>query len=139
MAAIVDFTYYSTVYMGEPIAADDFPQFEARAERQIKNATHGRSAEYADLPAFQQNAIVEAICAQIEYLNLKGFEVSYAGASGTGFTVGKVRVEGSKAAGASGGASSVCVGAIAALEQSGLLNPAVPVVSSAVIDPLWGV
>lgn len=130
--AIVDYEYYAQTYMGEPIAENDFPQFEARAERQIKLATHGRAAEYAALPAFQQEAIKEAICAQVEYINLKGLEVTYAGSSGTGFTVGKVKIEGSKTAGASAGSGSLCVGAIAALEQSGLLNPAVPVIKEGI-------
>ena len=43
------------------------------------------------------------------------------------FTVGKVSVTGGGAAARSGGASMISPQAVAYLEQTGLLNPAVPV------------
>lgn len=126
--AIVTYDYYTQTYMGETIAATDFPQFEAKAERLITQITHGRAAHFAALPAFQQAAIQEAICAQIEYYGLMGLDVSIAGETTSGWTVGKVRVDGGSANKATGSVTMVSPSAIAALEQTGLLNPQVPTV-----------
>ena len=124
---IVTETYYNDTYMGEPIAAADFPRAEARAERIITQITHGRAANYAALPSFQQEAIQQAICAQIEYYAMYGVEVSISGKTADGWTVGKVRVDtGAGGSASTGPASMVCPSAIAALEQTGLLNPQVP-------------
>ena len=139
--AIVTYEFYTQVYCGEAIAECQFPQYANRAERQIVNLTHGRAAEYAALPAFQQTAIQHAICAQIEYLFLEGKEITVNGNSSGGWSVGKVRVDkggsGSKASAAS---TMICAGAIAELEQTGLLNPQVPVVSDpTLLSYPWGV
>lgn len=123
--AIVTYDYYVNTYMGETIAQTEFPRMEARAERIINQITHGRAANYATLPAFQQDAIQEAICAQLEYYAVDGIEISISGKTADGWTVGKVRVDAGKSASATGAASMVCPSAIAALEQTGLLNPQV--------------
>ena len=139
--AIVTYEFYTQVYCGETIAECQFPQYANRAERQIVNLTHGRAAEYAALPAFQQTAIQYAICAQIEYLFLEGKEITVNGNSSGGWSVGKVRVDkggsGSKSSAAS---TMICAGAIAELEQTGLLNPQVPAVSDpTLLSYPWGV
>ena len=126
--AIVNYTYYTTTYMGEPIAETEFPRAEARAERAIAQITFGRSANYADLPAFQQEAVQTAICAQVEYYALMGTDISVNGEAASGWTVGKVRVDAGASGAKTGAASMVCAAAIAALEQTGLLNPQVPTV-----------
>lgn len=123
--AIVTYEYYTGTYMGETIAAADFPKYEAKAERLITQITHGRAANYAALPAFQQSAIQEAICGQIEYYTLMGLDVSIAGETSSGWTVGKVRVDGGSSSKASGAVTMVSPSAIASLEQTGLLNPQV--------------
>ena len=123
--AIVTYDYYINTYMGETIAQTEFPRMEARAERIINQITHGRAANYATLPTFQQDAITEAICAQLEYYAVDGIEISISGKTADGWTVGKVRVDAGKSANATGAASMVCPSAIAALEQTGLLNPQV--------------
>lgn len=120
--AIVTLEYYQDTYMGEAIAADEFPRAEARAERLITQITHGRAANYAALPTFQQSAIMDAICAQIEYYALNGVDISISGETSSGWTVGKVRVDGGDKNKATGAVSMVCPAAIAALEQTGLLN-----------------
>ena len=120
--AIVTFSYYSTVYNGEPIAEQDFPRAESKAERLVTQITHGRAANFAALPAFQQEAVREAICAQIEYYGLMGLDVSIAGELSNGWTVGKVHVNGGSSGSAIGAASMACPAAIAALEQTGLMN-----------------
>lgn len=139
--AIVTYEFYSTTFLGETIAQDDFPRAEARAERLIAQITHGRATEasFAALPPFMQAAVKDAICSQIEYYALNGIDVSIAGETSSGWTVGKVHVNGSSKACATGAASMVCPSAVAALEQTGLLNPAVPVVEARQGFPWWGV
>lgn len=136
--AIVTLSYYTDTYLGETIAAADFPRAEARAERLIAQITHGRAtaATFAALPAFQQAAVTDAICAQIEYYALNGVDVSIAGETSNGWTVGKVHVNGSgNSKAATGAASMVCPSAIAALELTGLLNPQVPTLGDPPIAP----
>ena len=137
--AIVTYAYYTETYMGETIAEADFPKFEAKAERLITQITHGRATHFAALPAFQQQAIQEAICGQIEYYELMGLDVSIAGEMSSGWTVGKVRVDGGSAAKATGSLSMVSPSAIAALEQTGLLNPQVETAGEPARVPYpWG-
>lgn len=140
--AIVTYSYYKDTYLGEPIASDDFPQAELKAERLITQITHGRAANYAALPAFQQAAIRDAICAQVEYYSIMGTDVSVSGETSTGWTVGKVRIDGGLKGKDTGAASMVCAAAIAALEQTGLMNPQVPTLGDPPIAPWpwgWGV
>ena len=141
--AIVTLEYYNETYLGETIAEADFPRAEARAERIIAQITHGRATAetFAALPAFQQAAVQEAICAQIEYYALYGVEVSISGKTADGWTVGKVRVDGgSSAAARTGAPTMVSPSAIAALEQTGLLNPHVATVGEPPQVPYpWGV
>ena len=137
--AIVTYSYYTDTYMGEPIAEADFPRAEAKAERLITRITHGRAADYAALPAFQQQAIQEAICGQIEYYGLMGLDVAIAGEMSSGWTVGKVRVDGGNASKATGAVTMVSPSAIAALELTGLLNPQVPTIGEPANVPYpWG-
>lgn len=140
--AIVTYEYYSTEYMGEPIAETDFPRAEAKAERIVTQITHGRTADFAALPAFQQDAVKEAICAQIEYYSLMGTDVSVNGESGAnGWTVGKVHVNGhaGNAALRNGASTMVCAAAVAALEQTGLMNPQVDTIGELPRVPYpWG-
>lgn len=137
--AIVDYAYYTGTYMGEPIAEADFPRAEAKAERIISQITHGRAANYAALPSFQQQAIQEAICAQVEYYGLMGIDVSIAGETSSGWTVGKVHVNGGNANKATGAVSMASPSAVAALEQTGLMNPQVETIGEPARVPYpWG-
>lgn len=138
--AIVTFKYYSETYLGEPIAESDFPRAEAKAERLVNQITHGRAAKFAALPAFQQDAVKEAICAQVEYYAMMGTDVSVNGdTGGGGWTIGKMHINGSgsSASSATGAASMVCAAAIAALEQTGLMNPQVTTVGEPSMLPFW--
>lgn len=137
--AIVTYEYYTGTFLGEAVAESVFPQMEAKAERLVNQITHGRAANYAALPAFQQQAIQTAICAQIEYYSLVGVDVSVNGETASGWTVGKVRVDAGSKATASGAASMVGAATIAALEQTGLLNPQVPTLGEPPRVPYpWG-
>lgn len=140
--AIVNYAYYAETYMGETVAESDFPRLEARAERVVSQITHGRAANYAALPAVMQEAVKTGICAQIEYYAVMGEDVAITGEMSNGWTVGKVHVNGSARASATGAASMVCPAAIAALEQTGLLNGQVPTLGEPPSAPWpwgWGV
>ena len=138
--AIVTYEYYAQTYCGETIAECEFPQYANRATRQIVHLTHGRAANYAALPEFQQTAIKNAICAQIEYLFLEGTQITVNGSSAGGWTVGKVRVDKGGSGNATGATTMICAGAIAELELTGLLNPQVPTLGDPVLLPYpWGV
>ena len=139
---IVSFEYYSNVWLGEPIAENEFPRAEAKAERAVNQITFGRSADFAGLPAYQQEAVKGAICAQVEYYALMGTDVSVNGdTGGAGWTVGKVHVNGgSGAAGSRTGAQSMlCTAAISLLEQSGLMNPQAALVGELYAPQPWEV
>ena len=127
---LVDFEYYSNTYLGEPISAEEFPRAEAKAERAVHLITYGRARDFDALPAFQQQAVRDAVCAQIEYYAIMGTDVSVNGdTGGAGWTVGKVHVNGGTGAAAAktGASTMLCAAAVAALEQTGLMNPQVDV------------
>jgi hypothetical protein len=140
--AIVCIEYYKNTYFGEPIATAEFQRATTRAERAVIQITHGRAANYAALPEFQQAAIRDAICAQIEYYAINGTDVAVNGENGAnGWTVGKVHVNGNagNAALKNGASTMVCAAAIAALEQTGLLNPQVDTIGELPRAPYpWG-
>ena len=125
--ALVSYEFYTQTYIGEPVSADDFPRYEARAEDAILIIIKKTADEAAALPAAVLLAVEKAICAQIDYLYEYGISVSaYGKEAGGGFTVGKVSVNnGSSAAGASGTKSMIVPAAMVYLEQTGLLNPQV--------------
>ncbi len=129
MSAIVDYSFYTDTYKGqEPdVDASSFPALEAHAERIIGAMTRWRVTDetFHDLPHFTQTLVKLAICSQVDAIAVNGFESVSAG-NNVGFTVGKVRVDGgSKTSGAL--SASVSPAAMLYLEQTGLLNPAVPV------------
>lgn len=137
--AIISYQYYTETYLGEPIAEADFPRAAARAERLIQQITRGRASNIGALPPAIQQAVKEATCAQIEYYALYGTDVSIAGRTSDGWTVGKVRVDGGSSGSVKTGAPSmVCPAAIAALEQTGLLNPQVDTIGEPA-KVFWGV
>lgn len=128
MGAIVDYTYYNTVYMGSEADATSFPALRARAEDLIGAMTRWAvdDTNITRLPAKTQELYKKAICAQVDALAINGTE-SLADGATNGFTVGKVTVHGKQAQATSGRlASSVSALAVQYLEQTGLLNPAVP-------------
>ena len=134
MSAIVDFCYYNSVYMGSEADQASFLALNAHASRVIASMTRWQVDEtnFAELPSLIQTLYRLAICSQIDFLALNGVE-SISGGEEVGFTVGKVRVDG-KAGANTGGAMSASISpaAISYLEQTGLMNPSVPVVGGCV-------
>lgn len=124
--AVVDYEYYTSTYIGDPAVTEAaFPRLEARAEDAVNALIRFRA-----VPAQFEALYQKAICAQVEYYAIYGIEVASAGLMENSFTVGKVSVTGGGASARSGGASMISPQAVAYLEQTGLLNPAVPVAGS---------
>ena len=129
MSAIVDFCWYQSVYMGMEADAASFPALNAHASRVIGAMTRWQvtSENLNDLPSLVQTLYKHAICSQIDFLSINGVD-SISGGDDVGFSVGKVRVDGKSKSSAGGAMSaSISPAAISYLEQTGLMNPAVPV------------
>jgi len=129
MSAIVDYTFYADTYKGSEADETSFPALNAHASRVISNMTRWQVNETTidELPSLIQTLYRLAVCSQIDFIAINGME-SISGGNDTGFTVGKVRVDGNSKASTGGAMSaSVSPAAISYLEQTGLMNPAVPV------------
>jgi hypothetical protein len=121
---IVDYEYYINTYMGDFMAAADFPRYEARAEDAILILINKTADEAAALPVAVLTAVKKAICAQIEYLFENGISVSvYGKEAGGGFTVGKVSVNNGSSNVAAGARSMIAPAVYVYLERTGLMNP----------------
>ena len=123
---VVDYTFYSTVYMGKDADQTSFPALCARASDVIGAVTHWvDDARILSLPAPIQTLYKKAVCAQIDFLAINGMDSLNETETG-GFTVGKVTVHGKSSA--PGGKLSELTSplAIGYLEQTGLMNPQVP-------------
>ena len=132
MSAIVDYEYYSTVYMGSEADEASFPALCARAEDVIGAMV--RWQDPAAFTPFQLTLYKKAVCAQVDFFAVNGLD-SVAGGTDKGFTVGKVSISGksgSDLARKGSMADSLSNLVLMYLEQSGLLNPAVPVVGGCV-------
>ena len=128
MSAIVDYTYYSSVYMGSEADQASFPALNAHASRMISAMTRWKVTEenFSRLPTLVQTQYKLAICSQIDFIGINGLD-SISGGSNGGFTVGKVTVhEGSKASAGGAMSANISPAAMLYLEQSGLMCPAVP-------------
>lgn len=130
MSAIVDFQYYTETYMGSEADEASFPALNAHASRVIANMTRWQVDEttISELPSLVQTLYRLAVCSQIDFLAINGVDSLSDGEGSVGFSVGKVRVDGKNKTSAGGAMSaSVSPAAISYLEQTGLMNPAVPV------------
>ena len=126
---VVDYEYYSTVYMGTEATSASFPALCARASDIIGAVTHWVDDSTLDtLPELYQTLYKKAVCAQVDFLAINGLNAVNEIAS-AGFTVGKVTVHG-KATSSAGGAlhESISPLAIGYLEQTGLMDPQVPTI-----------
>lgn len=140
--AIVDYTYYSETYFGEPVATADFPRYEARAEAVIDSVCRGQYSAFITqltekgyTAAAQKitSAYMNAICAQIEYYVANGILSVTAGQTDESFTVGKVSVStsGAGAGFETRGTAMLSPSATLYLEQTGLLGRCI----SAPVEP----
>lgn len=129
MSAIVDYSYYSTVYMGTEADQTSFPALCARASDIVGAMTRWQvnAENIGELAELVRTLYKKAICAQVDYFAVNGTE-SAVGETGRGWTVGKVSVSGKSGSdvvrkGALSG--SISPMALAYLEQTGLMNPQV--------------
>ena len=133
MSAVDYEAYYYSVYMGSEADAASFPALCARAVDVIGAMTHW--VDVSTYPQHIQDLYAKAVCAQVDFFAVNGLD-SVAGGSDRGFTVGKVTVAGKSGNEARGAMSShVSPMVHMYLEQTGLLNPSVPVAPS---EPLIG-
>ena len=126
---IVDFVYYELNFNGSEAPECDFPALCARAEDVVGSMTRWQvtEANFPTLSAFQKEMARKAICAQIDFFAVNGLD-AVNGDAGRGFTVGKVSISGQSGGGQQGKmAGNIAPMARMYLEQSGLLNPSVPV------------
>ena len=136
MSAIVDYTFYLTVYMGEEADQASFPALCARAEDVIGAMTRWQvtGETIGGYPAHIQTLYKKAVCAEIDHFAVNGLD-SAVGGSDRGFTVGKVSINSKSVTdtirkGAMDGHISPI--AIMYLEQTGLMYPGVPAVEGSV-------
>ena len=127
---IVDFVYYYNVYLGTEADQASFPTLAAHAHRIINAMCRWQVTEenFSSFPDIVQTMYKLAVCSQIDFLAIEGVDSINSGDSG-GWTVGKVTVHGKSNSGKAGAMSvNISPAAVSYLEQSGLMNPAVPVV-----------
>lgn len=141
MSAIVDWAFYSTVYMGQEADEASFPALCARAGDIVGAMTRWAvtSDNISTYPAMVQELYKKAICAQADFFAVNGLDsVTISAGADNGFTVGKVSVHGRSGVAAAGKMNgSVAPLAIQYLEQTGLLNPAVPVAPDMPLIGWW--
>ena len=134
MSAIVDFAYYTETYMGTEADEASFPALNAQASRIVGAMTRWQVSEETidSFPSMIRTLYRLAVCSQIDFLSINGVE-SINTADNAGFTVGKVTIHGKSNANAGGAMSAnISPAALSYLEQTGLMNPAVPVVGGCV-------
>ena len=129
MSAVVDWAFYSSVYMGCEADEASFPALCARANDIVGAMTRWQITEDTinTYPAIIQTLYRKAVCAQVDFFAVNGTETA-TGDSGGGWTVGKVTVQGKASAQSGAGilAGAISPMAAAYLEQTGILNPQVP-------------
>lgn len=141
MGAIVDFDFYTAVYMGQEADAASFPALCARASDVVGAMTRWQvdCGNIAGLHPRIQALYKKAICAQVDYFAVNGLD-SVAGGNDRGWSVGKVSVSGKSVADTvRKGAMSDKISPMALmyLEQTGLMNPVVPVVPDMPLIGWW--
>jgi len=124
---VVDYNFYSSVYMGTDATQASFPGLCARAADVIGALTHWiDETRIQTLPTLIQTLYKKAVCAQIDFFAINGTDTAQENGN-SGFTVGKVTVHGKSNSGEGGRMKeSVSPLAISYLEQTGLMNPQVP-------------
>ena len=126
---VVDFGFYSNVYMGTDVEEASFPALCARASDVIGAMTHWVVDEntIARLPVLQQTLYKKAVCAQVDFFAINGTD-SVNESGNSGFTVGKVTIHGNASSSVGKLSESVSPMALSYLEQTGLMNPQIPTI-----------
>ena len=123
----VDYSFYTSVYMGDVATQTTFPALCARASDVV-----GALTKWVDVSTLRDPVLTlykKAVCAQIDFFGINGLDIATAGED-RGFTVGKVTVNGKTGGLTAKGrfADDISPLAVIYLEQTGLLNPQVQTV-----------
>ena len=141
MSAIVDFSFYSTIYMGSEADEVSFPALCARALDVVGAMTRWQVTEdnIDRYPALTQTLYRKAVCAQVDFFAVNGLDsLAISAGSDNGFTVGKVSVHGRSGATVAGAMiGNIAPMAVAFLEQTGLVYPAIPVARDMPLIGWW--
>ena len=119
-------------YLGEPdFSTSDFGIYAAVASDLIDQLTHFaiQNIGFTNLPTLTQTLVMKATAMQTLFIYESGGVASLGSTASGGFTVGKVTVnDGGSSASANQTRGSVAISpmALSLLEQTGLLNPSVP-------------
>lgn len=117
-------SYYSEVYLGEPVETEMFPRLCRRAEEIIEQLTayNLSAAVFRALSDSSKDLVRKAICAQIEYLDINGGSEIYAGSALQNASLGKFSYSsGGNMAGNGAGGKAYAPLACAFLAPTGLL------------------
>ena len=135
----VDETYYTNTYCG--MTVPNWSRYDLRAEDFIDQnyaLSYSGGGDFL-LPRRRTDLNPKAVCAQIEYYVENGIDVAQTGISASDYTIGKVHVgSGRTNNGESGKGTMASPAAIAYLEQTGLLNPQVPLASDVFVPFIDG-
>ena len=126
--AYITYQQYIDLYGSSLIGEDDFPVYAQTASDLIDSITRYKIVQgggITSLPALTQQLVQKATAAQILYFAQNGLETVLVGESGTGFTVGKVHVDGTSRSAKRGNIaaqSMISPLAVTLLEQTGLMG-----------------
>lgn len=124
--AYITYDQFVALYGTAPITEEAFPTYAQAASDLIDSITMYRIQEaggVAALPPLVQTLVEKAAAAQVVYFAENGLEATMSGQIGTGFTVGKVRVDnGAGQSGMTAAQMMVSPAVRALLEQTGLMG-----------------
>lgn len=126
--AYIEYQNYVNLY-GSAIPETEFPQYAEPASDLIDAITQFRiekAGGIAALPQMIQSLVEKATAAQILYFYQNGLETVLTGQTGSGFTVGKVHVDGGNVSGKTQTQLMISPLAKVYLEQTGLMGRRTP-------------
>ncbi|WP_146003308.1 hypothetical protein [Massilicoli timonensis] len=131
----IDYAFF-TDYLGNEIDKKTFDNVVAPSCDIVDSVTGYEVARNGldSYPVWIQMLFKKACAMQCAYIGLYGLDISYTGAAGQGFTVGKVSVGDAQRAEGRRYANAVCPAVYGLLEQTGLLYRGIAVCS----DPFHG-
>lgn len=142
--AYITYDQYVDLYGAPPLDEAEFRVYAGLASDLVDNISQYRIAQgggFSALPPWLQEQVQKATAAQVFYFTQVGLDTVLTGQTGQSFTVGKVSVSGGALAGSGvrAGALMISPMALAALEQTPLMERGVHVCSDRFLGPFWGI
>lgn len=142
MAAYITYAQYTEMYGTPIISEDEFKVYAAQASALIDTITQYRIPQcggLSALPEWVQDAVRNAVGAQVLYFSELGLETVLTGQTGQSFTVGKVSVSGGGLSSGNKTGAQLMISPLAEalLEQTGLMYRGVNVCSDLFHGPYW--